>query len=80
VTFLQHDVRDAPPPGPFHLVLCRNLVFTYHDDERQREACRRFAEVMPSGAALVVGAHETLPEGVESFGSWSQAHRVYRRA
>jgi chemotaxis protein methyltransferase CheR len=80
VTFLQHDVRDSPPPGPFHLVLCRNLVFTYHDAACQREACRRFAAVMQPGAALVLGAHETLPDGAEAFEAWSETHRVYRRA
>jgi chemotaxis protein methyltransferase CheR len=60
VTFVRHDVREEPPPGPFDLVLCRNLVFTYFDEPTQRAAIERFARVTP---ILVIGAHERLPDG-----------------
>ena len=42
VTFARHDVREEPPVGPFDLVLCRNLVFTYFDEPTQRAAVERF--------------------------------------
>jgi chemotaxis protein methyltransferase CheR len=60
VTFVLHDVRDEPPPGPFDLVLCRNLAFTYFDEATQREVLRRIASVTD---VLVIGAHERLPDG-----------------
>jgi chemotaxis protein methyltransferase CheR len=60
VTFKQHDVRDDPPPGPFDLVLCRNLAFTYFDEATQRDVLRRIASVTN---VLVIGAHERLPDG-----------------
>jgi chemotaxis protein methyltransferase CheR len=60
VTFALHDVRDEPPPGPFDLVLCRNLAFTYFDEATQRDVLRRIASVTD---LLVIGAHECLPDG-----------------
>jgi chemotaxis protein methyltransferase CheR len=74
VTFGLHDVRDEPPPGPFDLVLCRNLAFTYFDDEAQRATLRRIAGV---SSTLVIGAHEALPEGQSLFAPWARC--VFRR-
>lgn len=78
VSVLAHDVRDDPPGGPFHLLLCRNLVFTYFELELQRELCRRFATCLRPGGALVVGAHEAIPEDT-AFSPWPDAPDVYRK-
>ena len=67
VTFMRHDVRDDPPGGPFDLVLCRNLAFTYFDDDVQRATLGRIASVTAAGGALVVGSHERLPTGQTDF-------------
>ena len=64
VTFACHDIRDDPPAGPFDLVLCRNLAFTYFDEPTQRATLQRLASVTPT---LVIGAHESLPEGQREF-------------
>jgi chemotaxis protein methyltransferase CheR len=60
VNFALHDVRDEPPPGPFDLVLCRNLAFTYFDEPTQRDVLQKIATVTD---LLVIGAHERLPDG-----------------
>lgn len=78
VTFLQHDIRDDPPDGPFDLILCRNLVFMYFDDELQRDCLERFASVLRHGGALVIGSHEALPES-DSFEPWFASDGIYRR-
>jgi chemotaxis protein methyltransferase CheR len=75
-----HDVRAGAPDGAFDLVLCRNVAFTYFDEELQREVGEGLAASLRPGGALVVGAHETLPEGLAGFEPWSLAHGVYRRA
>jgi chemotaxis protein methyltransferase CheR len=77
VTFLRHDVRDEPPAGPFDLVVCRNLAFTYFAEDLQERVGARLAGSLRRGGALVVGAHETpLGGGLEP---WLPAAGVWRR-
>jgi chemotaxis protein methyltransferase CheR len=80
VTLLQQDIRKATPAGPFHLILCRYLVFTYFDDVLQREILRRMAERLIPGGALVIGSVETLPRGIGGLELWSERRvGVYRK-
>ncbi len=80
VRFVQQDIREQQPDGPFDLVLCRNLVFTYFDAERQCELLPRIVSVMRAGAALVLGAHEQLPATAHGLGAWFGQQAIYRRA
>lgn len=65
VRFVRHDLRtDAFPDGPFELVLCRNLAFTYFDEEQQRATAAAVCARLRPGGLLVVGAHERVPEGI----------------
>jgi chemotaxis protein methyltransferase CheR len=77
--FLQQDVRQDAPAGLFHLVLCRNVAFTYFDDAVQRDVLRRIADHSMRGGALVLGSTESLPSGDTGFATWSGKLRVYRR-
>jgi chemotaxis protein methyltransferase CheR len=80
VTLARHDVRSGPPPGgPFDLVFCRNLVFTYLDEGLQREVTGWILDVLRPGGALVVGAHETPPD-LGALAPWSARFGVYRRS
>ena len=80
VTLRQDDVRSSMPDGPFDLVLCRNLVLTYFEPPLQREVLTRMAARMVQGAALIVGAHEHFPEGLESaFQPWPGLRCTFRR-
>lgn len=67
VEFAVQDVRFGPPDGPFHLVLCRNLVFTYFDDDLQREVLEILEAGTVSSGCLVVGTHEALPRVSHAF-------------
>lgn len=80
VHLARHDVRRAPRPGPFDLVLCRNLAFTYFADDVQREVGASLATVLRPGGALVVGVHEELPDGVGGLEPWPSARSVYLRS
>jgi chemotaxis protein methyltransferase CheR len=80
VTFARRDIRDPAPGGPFDLVLCRNLAFTYFDDAGQRATVRRLAGATRPGAALVLGTHERLPDGEPGFEPWAPQVGVFRRA
>ncbi|HYB71917.1 MAG TPA: CheR family methyltransferase, partial [Candidatus Sulfotelmatobacter sp.] len=79
VSFREQDLRVAAPDERFHLVLCRNLAFTYFDDGLQREALRRIEERLCPQGALVIGRRERLPEGASGFELWGRAAEIYRR-
>lgn len=81
IRFQLHDVRTPPPPGPFDLVLCRNLVCTYFSAELQRETLIAVGRVMQQGGALVIGIHEDLPSSViHIYEPWDEARKIFRRA
>jgi chemotaxis protein methyltransferase CheR len=62
VEFRQSDLRHATPAGPFHLILCRNLAFTYFAESDQRAVASRLESLLAPGGALLIGARERLPE------------------
>ena len=61
VRFEVMDVRGPWPGGPFDLVLCRNLVFTYFEPPLQREVLDRLRGVTAPGALFMIGKREELP-------------------
>jgi chemotaxis protein methyltransferase CheR len=73
------DLRERMPDGPFDLVLCRNLAFTYFDDARQRGALAGLVERVVAGGALVVGRREHLPAGTWPLAPWPGARGVFRK-
>jgi chemotaxis protein methyltransferase CheR len=79
VTVRRHDVRTAPPRGPFDLVLCRNGAFTYFADDSQRAVLGHLAAVLRPGGALVIGLHERLPDPPAPFAPWPGARAVHER-
>ncbi|MEY2533666.1 MAG: chemotaxis protein methyltransferase CheR [bacterium] len=80
VTVVRHDVRAPPPAGPFDLVLCRNVAFTYFAAEGQRAVLAHLAAALRPGGALAIGLHERLPELPAPFAPWPDARAVLRRA
>lgn len=79
VTFQVEDIRARMPDGPFDLILCRNLVFTYFDDRLQRETMDRLTDRLVPGGALIIGKLESLPEGRWKVEPWPRAPGIYRR-
>ncbi|HEX2104007.1 MAG TPA: CheR family methyltransferase [Solirubrobacteraceae bacterium] len=78
VTVARHDLRDPPPDGPFDLVLCRNVAFTYFAPAAQRAVLARVASALRPGGALVLGLHEHLPDAAPGFVPWPGARAVHR--
>ncbi|WP_028584422.1 CheR family methyltransferase [Desulfogranum mediterraneum] len=77
--FMVQDVREAMPSERFDLVLCRNLVFTYYQEELQSELLGRLTGVVRTGGALVIGIHEQLPAELSGLRVWSEKVRIYRK-
>jgi len=61
VTFRCADLRREAPAGPFHLILCRNLAFTYFAEPFQGQAVATVTALLAPGGALLIGARERLP-------------------
>lgn len=80
VSFREQDIRVTAPNDLFHLILCRNIAFTYFDAELQRETLQEIKDRLVPGGALVIGSLESLPEGVSGFEPWDHHLGVYRRS
>ncbi len=78
VEFHCQDIRREWPDGPFHLVLCRNLAFTYFDQPLQRSVLRRMIERILPGGVLVIGKQESLPETPSQIIPWGRNLGTYR--
>jgi len=77
--FLKQDIRQTVPEGEFDLILCRNAVLTYFAPPLQREVMERVTGRLRAGGALVIGIHESLPDGLTGFMPWPGAPGIYRR-
>jgi chemotaxis protein methyltransferase CheR len=79
ISFVEQDIRSEHPEGPFHLILCRNLVFTYFAEPVQREVLERLAARLVPGGILVVGKHESLPPFTRQIVAYDEPHGLYQR-
>jgi len=79
VHFLQQDIRNAQPDSAFHLILCRNLVFTYFSRELQEEIIPKILLCLKPGGALIIGSHEELPGRIPGLAPWLPGKTIYRR-
>jgi len=79
IDFGCEDIRELCPAGPFDLLLCRNLVFTYFDDTLQRDTLARLADRLVGGGFLVIGSHESLPPNEGELTVWDTRAGLYRR-
>lgn len=79
VQFVPGDIRDRSPMGPFHIVFCRNLAFTYFDKALQLEILEYLRGCLLPGGALVTGGHESLPEEQAGFETWPECRAIYRK-
>jgi chemotaxis methyl-accepting protein methylase len=80
VRFRRHDLLlEAPLPGPFHLIVCRNVLI-YFERPAQDVVLTRFHEVLAPDGLLVLGKSETLLGLLrDRFAPVSSSARLYRR-
>jgi chemotaxis protein methyltransferase CheR len=77
IEFLVQDVRHETPAGPFEIVLCRNLVFTYYEESLQTEILKNILRQIRPGGYLVTGKHEK-PPAAEGFEPAPEETGIYR--
>jgi chemotaxis protein methyltransferase CheR len=61
VSFTLQDIRQEMPPGPFHLIFCRNLAFTYIAEDVQDRIANALRARLAPGGLLLMGIHESAP-------------------
>lgn len=60
ISYRRHNlVSDAPPPGQFDLILCRNVLF-YLAPARREQVLATLAGALAPGGLLLLGAGETV--------------------
>lgn len=80
ITWRKENLRATMPDGPFALILCRNVAFTYFDMSQQRWTLKRLLQRLRPGGVLVLGKHEELPEGKWPLVPIHEHKRIYRHA
>ena len=80
VKISRQDVRKEQPTERFHLVLCRNLVFTYFEESLQQEVLAKILDRLEPQGALIIGRKESLPLPLTtSLQPWDAGLRIYRK-
>ncbi|NIO56439.1 MAG: chemotaxis protein CheR [Candidatus Latescibacteria bacterium] len=80
IAFMKQDIREESPEGCFHLVLCRNLVFTYFEEALQVDILENMYEKIVPGGYFIVGAHEMLPRETTNLVPLSGIPCIYRKS
>jgi chemotaxis protein methyltransferase CheR len=78
VHVFQHDLVSDYSLGEMQLIFCRNVLIYFGDELRQR-AFRLFADGLPRGGFLCLGASEALPlPQRREYDEVSAGDRIYR--
>ena len=78
IVWVEHNLLwDEAFPGT-HLILCRNLVYTYFTEPLQQEITRRFHQALVPGGLLVVGRKDRLSDSTGGLFHLIQ-HPIYER-
>ena len=73
------DIREGSPEGCFHLVLCRNLAFTYFAPDLQQKVLHTICNTMEHQGILFTGSHETFDGDGINLSSLTNSMPVYRK-
>ncbi|MBK8994695.1 MAG: chemotaxis protein CheR [Myxococcales bacterium] len=78
VRFERGDLRRELPPGPFDLISCRNVAFTYFDAAARMKLLPRLLERLRPRGYLLLGRREDLPRSETRLAELDPGSRLYR--
>ena len=79
VAFLHQDLRLDAPSGPFDLILCRYVAFTYFSLPLQEQVLLRLRERLSPEGYLVIGGDERLPRDDPGLAPLAGAPQIFVR-
>jgi len=79
VRFGLQDIREKSPGGMYHVVLCRNLAFTYFDQEAREQSLKRLSMATEKGGVLITGRHELLAVEGPDFVPWIEHMPIFQK-
>lgn len=65
VSFEYHDILNSNPLPPLDLVLCRDLL-SFFSEEEQARVLQDFGDKIKAGGMVILGSNETL-QGIENY-------------
>lgn len=74
-----HNLLFDPPGTRFQLVLLRNSLLTYYEDELKAPAFQKAADSLAQGGFLIVGAHEKIPSGVRGLSPFGRHPYIFQK-
>jgi chemotaxis protein methyltransferase CheR len=80
ITFVQQDIREQLPDGPFQLILCRNFVLTCFTEALQREILEKIIARLAPGGVLVTGSRESIPQGMTTVVPCGSSRGMYKKS
>lgn len=79
IEFIRQDLRSAAPAGPFDIILCRSVAFTYFVPPLQRQVLARVIQRLRPNGYLVIGTHERLPGEVSALAPLPDASQIFQK-
>ena len=67
------------PDGPFQLILCRHLAFTYFDAEQQQRVLEQIVARLTPGGFLVTGKQELVEADTSSLQKLEAPVGIYQK-
>jgi len=77
IDFLEHDIRQQLPKKMFHLILCRNFVFTYFEEALQQEILHAMLTRLYQKGIFTIGIHEKLPHSERDLIQYNNSPGIY---
>jgi len=80
IDFIVQDLRAQAATGPFDLVLCRYVAFTYFAEQLQRRTLQHILTQLLPGAYLVIGTHEQIPDREFGLTPLGDSPQIFQKA
>jgi chemotaxis protein methyltransferase CheR len=79
IEFTEQDIRKQLPEGSFHVIFCRNLVFTYFEEALQREILDGILGKLCQGGIFIIGIRESVPKGVTGIVRYNDVPGIFKK-